>query len=65
MIHEDRFVVFVRFAPGSATLPEAVEGTQITCSSYEEARRVRRSFQHRGRGWDCIIRFVGPAGGGD
>jgi len=60
---DDRYVVFVRLAPGSAVPPQAVEQTEIDCDSYEEARRVRQQY----RRWpgECIIRYVGPSGGGD
>jgi len=60
---DDRFVVFVRelAEPKSVGLP--AERPLVTCSSYEEAQWVRREYATRMR--KCIIRYVGPAGGGD
>lgn len=61
-IHEDRFVVFVRFDQGDPSLP-GVEQPLASCASYQEARLLRRQLQ--GSHGDCVIRFVGPSGGGD
>ena len=41
------------------TVEEEVE----SCATYAEACRVRRAYHALGR--DCVIRFVGSAGGGD
>jgi hypothetical protein len=62
-VHEDCFVVFVLEDPCGTEAPEAVEQEVISCSTYEEARRVRQEYHALGR--SCLIRFVGPAGGGD
>jgi hypothetical protein len=60
---DDRFVVFVRdLGAPHFTLAEA-ERELVTCSTYEEARWVRRENGTATR--KCIIRYVGPAGGGD
>ena len=61
--HEDRFDVFIRAGRGNTAFPEAAERPLASCSSYEEARRVRQA--HLDHSVDCVIRFVGPAGGGD
>jgi hypothetical protein len=56
----DCFVVFVR---NGARRPEAAERPVAAYASYEEADEVRQHLRRSGR-W-CIIRFVGPTGGGD
>jgi hypothetical protein len=61
---EDRFVVYLRSGNGDAAYPETVERPLASCSTYEEARRVREAA-HFLRPADCVIRFVGPSGGGD
>jgi hypothetical protein len=62
-VHEDRFIVFIRLDPGHGERPEANEHAVVTCSTYAEARRIRRQCLRSNS--DCVIRFVGPAGGGD
>jgi hypothetical protein len=63
-VHEDRFEVFLRRDRNHlGTLPDVVEQPLASCSTYQEARDVRRLF-HRTAG-ECVIRYVGPAGGGD
>jgi hypothetical protein len=59
---DDRFIVFVR-EPGPGCGPQLAERPLVICSSYAEARRIRRELQHAAR--ECVIRYVGPAGGGD
>jgi hypothetical protein len=63
IIHEDQFVVFVREDRPSAAGPEAWERELVSCPTYEEALWVCREM--RGPHRKCIVRFVGPAGGGD
>jgi anti-anti-sigma regulatory factor len=60
---ENCFVVFVREGPGAAEHPEMVERPVATCFSYEEAARLREELRPSGK--NCIIRFIGQAGGGD
>jgi hypothetical protein len=60
---EDSFTVFIRSERQPDQFPEAVERELVTCSSYEEAEWVRLENEAPGR--KCIIRYVGPAGGGD
>ncbi len=60
---EDRFVVFVRGDRRSPKAPDAVERELVSCATYQEARWVRKENQAPGR--ECIIRYFGPAGGGD
>jgi hypothetical protein len=60
--YEEQFVVYVRDnwpRPGGAPAEERL----VHCSSYEEAQWVRRECAGPRR--RCIIRYVGPSGGGD
>ena len=59
----DRFIVFVRDDRRSPDRPQLVERELVTCPTYEEARWIRQEYGRTGR--KCIIRYVGPAGGGD
>ena len=61
--HDDRFVVYLRSRRDMQDPPEDSEWPVVTCSSYEEACRIRDA--HRLHARDCVIRFVGPSGGGD
>jgi hypothetical protein len=61
--HDDRFIVFLRQHRGSSSQPDLAERPLVACSSYAEARRVMKEFQYTAR--ECVIRYVGPAGGGD
>lgn len=61
--HDDRFIVFVREPCSAGCGPHVAERPLVVCSSYAEARRIRRELQYAAR--ECVIRFVGPAGGGD
>ena len=61
--HDEQFVVYVRLDREHSYPPSAVEQTAIHCASYEEARRVRQRCHELSR--ECVIRFTGPAGGGD
>jgi hypothetical protein len=57
---DDCFVLFIRSREdqtGPGEYPVAA------CPSYAEARRVRAQLGHPTG--DCVIRFVGTAGGGD
>ncbi len=60
-VHEDCFMVYVR--EEKKTDDPAGERPLVACPSYEEAEWVRRENQGPQR--RCIIRYVGPAGGGD
>ena len=62
-VPEDRFMVFVRDISDCPPPPEAVEQEVDSCASYEEARRVQRAYSASAR--LCVIRYLGPAGGGD
>jgi hypothetical protein len=59
----DCFVVFVRDGSRTAGLPDALERPVAACPTYEEAAGVRRQLRRSGK--RCVIRFLGPAGGGD
>jgi hypothetical protein len=62
-VYDDRFVVFaLRHRPHDAPT-QVVEREVVTCPSYEEAQEVRRAFH--AVGCDCVIRYMGEAGGGD
>jgi len=63
LIHEDRFVVFVREDCPTYAGPEWRERELASCPTYEEAQWVckENGKPHR----KCIVRYVGPAGGGD
>jgi len=58
---DDRYVVYIRLDPAHPSRPDAGEEAVAACSSYAEARRVQREYQ----GAECVIRYIGPAGGGD
>jgi hypothetical protein len=60
---DDRYIVFVReeAEPDADSVP--FERELVTCSTYEEAQWMRRQLSTPTR--KCIIRFVGPVGGGD
>jgi hypothetical protein len=60
---DDRFVVFIRRDPHSTNRPDWAERPLISCSTYEEARRIQRLLHDSAR--QSVIRYVGPAGGGD
>ena len=60
---DDRYVVYIRSDSGHTDRPDAGEELVAACSSYEEARRIQREYQ--GLSQECVIRYVGPAGGGD
>lgn len=63
LLLEDCYLVCVR--PESPTPPglESAEEDDIMCASHEEAEHLRQEFHQQGR--SCIIRYIGPAGGGD
>ena len=61
--HDDRFVVYVRSRRDTHDPPENSEWPAVTCFSYEEACQIRQT--HRFHSRDCVIRFIGQAGGGD
>jgi hypothetical protein len=60
---DDCYVVFIRDERQSGAVPALMERELVTCSTYHEAECVRRECGSRSR--KCIIRFVGPTGGGD
>jgi len=57
-IYDDRFTVYLR-----SDRPYRSERLLATYSSYDDARRLQQRLQDRSR--QCVIRYVGPAGGGD
>jgi hypothetical protein len=62
-VHDDCFVVYLRHDLASSSPPENGERPFKICSSYGEARRIQRELHQAAR--DCVIRYVGTAGGGD
>jgi hypothetical protein len=62
-LDEDRFVLFLRADRTSSEPVEERERPVDGFPTYEEARQVRQRYQQAGK--DCVIRYVGPAGGGD
>jgi hypothetical protein len=60
---DDRFIVFLRQPRGASYQPDLAEQPLASCSSYAEARRILKEFHYTAR--ECVIRYVGPAGGGD
>jgi hypothetical protein len=62
-ILEDRYLVFLRVGRSEAERRACDEEALADCATYEEAREVQQRNHDVGR--DCVIRYVGPAGGGD
>lgn len=60
---DDCFVVMIREKDCTGETPAQIERELVTCATYEEAQWVRRECGGPNR--RCIIRYVGPAGGGD
>jgi hypothetical protein len=60
---DDRFVVYVRDEGRVDSFYGPVERELVSCSTYEEAEWVRQECAGPNR--KCIIRYIGPAGGGD
>jgi hypothetical protein len=64
-VHDDGFMVFLRYdGSGWPVFTEAHEEPLAACTSYGEARRIRRAMHEAAPG-ECVIRFVGETGGGD
>jgi len=63
-VHQDCFVVFVRADQGHGEGPERAEWPVAVCATYADARRARQRWNAHFAD-PCVIRFVGPAGGGD
>jgi hypothetical protein len=63
IVHDDGFVVFIRADRSHSERPDDAERALASCPTYEEARSVQRRVLRMSR--DCVIRYVGPAGGGD
>ena len=62
-VHDDHFLVFIRADRSQATAPEDFERYVISCPTYQDARRIQRSYRNLDQ--ECVIRYLGPAGGGD
>jgi hypothetical protein len=61
---EDRFVVYLRSDSRHDDHPDWAEEPLAVCSTYEDARRAQREVHHLSH-CKTVIRFIGPAGGGD
>ena len=67
-LYDECFGVFLRanlqpsVAPETLT-PETLERPLATYLSYAEARKVQQALHQSDR--ECVIRFLGTAGGGD
>ena len=62
-IYDDRFVVYALRHRRNEPVRQVVEREVVSCPTYEEAKEVRRAYA--AAGCDCVIRYVGEAGGGD
>jgi hypothetical protein len=62
-VPEDGFVVFVRTDGSHGAWPEGAERPLAMFPTYADALRLRRSLKRPAS--ECVIRFVGPTGGGD
>jgi hypothetical protein len=62
-MHEDCFVVFLRRDRNEAERSVCDEEPLADCPTYEEARQIKQAY--RDSGCECVIRYVGPGGGGD
>jgi hypothetical protein len=62
-LDDDRFVLFLRADRTSSEPVERRERPVDGFPTYEEARQVRQRYLQAGQ--DCVIRYVGPTGGGD
>ena len=63
LVHDSAFVVFVRVDRRHEGLPERMERPLATCATYEEARQIQLAYRRASR--ECVIRYLGIAGGGD
>lgn len=63
LLLEDCFAVRVKPEPPSPERVEEAEEEEIMCVSQAEAERIRHELHRQGR--SCVIRYIGPAGGGD
>jgi hypothetical protein len=61
LIADECFEAYVRERKANPNRP--MEWQVVNCGSYQEAEMVRRENQGPDR--HCIIRYLGPAGGGD
>jgi hypothetical protein len=59
----DLYQVFLREHKKTGDLHEVVERPLVGCETYDEARRIQQQAQKAEM--DCIIRYMGPTGGGD
>ncbi len=60
---DELFGVFRRVSYDLKDAPETCEEPVVTCTSYGEAQRIKRLLFNNAP--NCVIRFLGDAGGGD
>jgi hypothetical protein len=60
---DDRYVVLLRSDWHAEDEPQEAEKPLGVYATYGEAHTAQQHF--RKAGYDCVIRFDGPAGGGD
>jgi hypothetical protein len=60
---EDSFMVILRTDPPHTAPRDEVEHVVEICPTYQEARQIRQVFHNAGH--NCVIRYLGQAGGGD
>jgi hypothetical protein len=61
--HDELYMVYLRAPRNDLNAPESAERPLVTCYTYGEARRIQRLFQRTTH--ECVIRYLGQAGGGD
>ena len=59
----DCFVVYAQKEDPRWERPDRIEHELASCGTYAEANQIRQD--HERAGVHCVIRFVGPTGGGD
>jgi hypothetical protein len=59
----DTYQVYLREHRRTGDLHEVVEQPLADCVTYDEARRIQQQALRAAQ--DCIIRYMGPTGGGD
>jgi hypothetical protein len=63
--NDERFAVYIRLDPNHGETPnQSVEQPLAICSTYQEAKSLRRQLQGGSTG-EYVIRYLGPTGGGD
>jgi len=61
--HDELYVVYLRAPRHERSAPDIAERALVMCYTYGEARRIQRLLQRTPH--ECVIRYLGHAGGGD